>query len=247
MVRLTSKLLLAAFLALLLVPKWGLAQETPPQPGPPESGAPYNEWMLLSYYDITINDNTVRLINPTQSDNAPSFAPGLLCAMVYVFDANEELQECCGCPVTNNGLRKLSVKTDLVSNPTGGSIPPAGLVVVVSATPNKSGEPGVPSQPGPCAPNTACTPYVPCDPALEYDAAPNLAAWITHVDQNHGNQNISEVKFSLAPSDNTDVYTDGTEGLVSLCHFIHVNGTGHGICTCGTGDNFAAQAGVVAP
>ena len=23
---------------------------------------------------------------------------------------------------------------------------------------------------------------------------------------------------------------------------IHVNGTGHGICTCGTGDEFAAQA-----
>jgi hypothetical protein len=249
MVRLTSKLFLAAVVALLLLPKLSLAQPVMPSPAPdttPAAVYPYNDWLSLGYYDITINDNIVRLMNPTQSDNSPAYAPGLLCAMVYVFDAHEELQECCGCPVTNNGLRKLSVKTDLISNPEGGGIPPTGLVLVVSAFPNKA--PGTPPNlPGPCPPNTTCTPYVPCDPGVAYNATPEFPGFITHVDQNHGAQNVSEVQMASLSTDTTTIYTDPTFGLVALCGFIHLNATGNGICTCGTGDTVAAQAGVVAP
>ena len=239
MFRLTSKLLFAALLGAFLLPRLAAAQADPPPPPPP-----YNEFLTIQYYDVSINDNIVRLINPTMSDNfeydpppPPGMAQGLLCAMVYVFDANQELQECCGCPVTNNGLRKLSVKTDLISNPLGGPTPPSGLVVVVSAQPNVAQRS-----------NGSFPPFYPCDPGPNqpYFGAPNLAGWITHIDQNHSYQNLSEDEFRKTPSD-TDVYDDPVEGLVSLCSFIHLNGTGHGVCTCGVGDNQAAATATVAP
>jgi len=47
-------------------------------------------------------DGTVRIVNPTSNDTIQS---GTLCAMIYVFDDIEELQACCGCPVTPDGMR----------------------------------------------------------------------------------------------------------------------------------------------
>ena len=51
-------------------------------------------------------DATVRIDNP-------GLTYGNLCAMVYVFDADQQLTECCGCVETHNGLRTLSVRRDL--------------------------------------------------------------------------------------------------------------------------------------
>ena len=58
-------------------------------------------------------DGTVRIDNP-------GLTYGNLCAMIYVFDADQQLSECCGCVETHNGLRTLSVKRDLTSNPLTG-------------------------------------------------------------------------------------------------------------------------------
>src|ERR1700729_3197290 len=59
-------------------------------------------------------DATVRIDNP-------GLTYGNLCAMIYVFDADQQLSECCGCVETHNGLRTLSVKRDLTSHQlTGG-------------------------------------------------------------------------------------------------------------------------------
>lgn len=225
MLRTTAQFLLAALVAIALLP-WNSFAQTPT----------FNDELSLQYFDVTIADNNVRMVNPTQSPDAPAFAPGLVCAMVYVFDSHEEMQACCGCPVTNDGLRKLTVKTDLNSNPAVGTTPPpTGLVVVVSAYANKAPVAGTPNL------------YVPCDPALDYDEAPDLASWIVHADNNHSMQNLSEDEFAEDDTTIPDTFTDTAHGLVSLCNFIHTNGTGRGICTCGTGDNSQAQAGVTAP
>src|SRR5580658_10716662 len=55
-------------------------------------------------------DATVRIDNP-------GLTYGNLCAMIYVFDADQQLSECCGCLERHNGLRTLSVHSDLTSNP----------------------------------------------------------------------------------------------------------------------------------
>ena len=53
-------------------------------------------------------DATVRIDNP-------GVTYGNLCAMIYVFDADQQLTECCGCVETHNGLRTISVRSNLTS------------------------------------------------------------------------------------------------------------------------------------
>src|ERR1019366_9464137 len=62
-------------------------------------------------------DNIIRLINPNGSAN-PHIG-GLsqpVCAMIYVFDDDEEMGECCGCPLTSAQLATFSVESNLTSN-----------------------------------------------------------------------------------------------------------------------------------
>src|SRR6202030_2458626 len=76
-------------------------------------------------------DATVRIDNP-------GLTYGNLCAMIYVFDADQQLSECCGCVETHNGLRTLSVRTDLTSNPLTRIVSRNGVIKVVSAAVNNS-------------------------------------------------------------------------------------------------------------
>jgi hypothetical protein len=78
----------------------------------------------VSFFTNNVSDGPdafVYIINPglqgTPSDNDGSGSAGNLCANLYVFDANQELQECCSCLITPNGLLRLSVKNDLTANP----------------------------------------------------------------------------------------------------------------------------------
>ena len=84
-------------------------------------------------------DATVRIDNP-------GLTYGNLCAMIYVFDADQQLSECCGCVETHNGLRTLSVRRDLTSNPLTGRVSTNGVIKVVSAAVNNS----------PCDPDLEC-------------------------------------------------------------------------------------------
>jgi hypothetical protein len=59
---------------------------------------------------------------------------GNLCAMVYVFDPNQELAECCGCPITPDGLTTLSVDTDLTASPLTSVTLYSGDIKIVSST-----------------------------------------------------------------------------------------------------------------
>src|SRR5208283_336000 len=42
---------------------------------------------------------------------------GETCAMIYVFNTEQSLQACCGCPVTPDGLLTLDITTELAGNP----------------------------------------------------------------------------------------------------------------------------------
>ena len=56
-----------------------------------------------------------------------------VCADIYVFDDNQEMSECCSCPITANGLLTPSVNRDLDGNALTGWPPPSdGVIKIVS-------------------------------------------------------------------------------------------------------------------
>jgi hypothetical protein len=55
--------------------------------------------------------------------------------MIYVFTSDQQLSQCCGCPVTPNGLLTLSVTRDLTDNPLTGVFPQRGVIKLLSAKP----------------------------------------------------------------------------------------------------------------
>jgi len=62
-------------------------------------------------------DALVRLINVGNFAVATNGTLGALCANFYVFDDDEELQACCSCFVGADGVRTLSVISNLIFNP----------------------------------------------------------------------------------------------------------------------------------
>ena len=148
-------------------------------------------------------DGTVRIDNP-------GLTYGNLCAMIYVFDADQQLSECCGCVETHNGLRTLSVQRDLTSNPLTGRVSTNGVIKVVSAAVNNS----------------------PCDPTSNVSPKANLRVWNTHI------QNPVGAAFPITETESSDSTLGATElaNLQAQCAFINILGSNQGICSCGTGD-----------
>jgi len=158
-------------------------------------------------------DGTVRIDNP-------GLTYGTLCAMIYVFDQDQQMTECCGCPETDNGLRTLSIRSDLTSNPLTGVVSRNGVIKVVSAAIN-----GLPSDP--------------CIPASDVSPTPNLRVWVTHIGNPLGplvtdpflNYPITETESS-----NSTLGSAELANLQAQCAFINILGSGAGVCSCGTGD-----------
>jgi hypothetical protein len=148
-------------------------------------------------------DATVRIDNP-------GVTYGNLCAMIYVFDADQQLTECCGCVETHNGLRTLSVRSNLTSNPLTGVVSRNGVIKVVSAAVNNS----------------------PCDPTSNVTPKANLRAWVTHI------QNAVGTAWPITETESSDSTLGATElaNLQAQCAFINILGSGQGVCSCGTGD-----------
>src|SRR5208282_2502559 len=51
-----------------------------------------------------------------------SVANGETCAMIYVFDTSQAMEECCGCPITADGLLTISITDNLAQQPVGDSV-----------------------------------------------------------------------------------------------------------------------------
>jgi hypothetical protein len=161
----------------------------------------------LNYFSnntpATAPDATVRIDNP-------GLTYGNLCAMIYVFDSDQQLTECCGCVETHNGLRTLSVKHNLTSNPLTGVVSNNGVLKIVSAAVNDS----------------------PCDPTANVSPKANLREWGTHI------QNPVGTAYPITETEFSDSSLGATEfaNLQAQCAFVNILGSGHGICSCGTGD-----------
>jgi len=137
---------------------------------------------------------------------------GDLCAMIYVFDPSQEMVECCGCLVSLDGERELSVNIDLASNPVNGVFPHRGSVRIVSNPPNSS---------------TAI-----CNPAMLDNPQPELLAWGTHPSKFVLNlNNLTETEYQDVPLSDREA-----NRLPAICYFLGITIPGRGVCTCGTGD-----------
>jgi hypothetical protein len=57
-----------------------------------------------------------------------------LWADIYVFNNDEEMEECCSCEVTPDGYLDLDVNKDLIGNPLTLPKPPRGIIKVLSSS-----------------------------------------------------------------------------------------------------------------
>jgi hypothetical protein len=120
----------------------GMAWAVPPQPT-----------LIVDYYAGAGNAvfptafaGTLRLDNPgSVGPVSTSIIRGVsdVWALIYVFDADQQLVECCGCKLTPDGLRVLDVNKDLTSNPNNGLFSLSGTGVIKVASSSHS-DPGAP-------------------------------------------------------------------------------------------------------
>jgi hypothetical protein len=163
----------------------------------------------LNYFS---NNQTAGAPDATVRIDNPGLTYGNLCAMIYVFAADQQMAECCGCIQSHNNLNTYSVVNNLASPLFTLTIDPvpSGVIKIVSALPGPGGV---------------------CDPTSAYKATANLRAWGTHI-QNPVNDAypITETPFSLSTLGATEL-----SNLQAQCSFINILGSGFGICNCGGG------------
>jgi hypothetical protein len=91
----------------------------------------------LNYFDnlaaTPTGDQNVRIVNPGVQGTPISPDQGTVCANMYVFDANQEMSECCSCPITANGLLTLSLSRNLTNNTLQNIDLTRGVVKIVSS------------------------------------------------------------------------------------------------------------------
>jgi hypothetical protein len=186
--------------------------------------APAQDTYKVNYFDNAHLGNTLQFAK-VRIDN-PGLTYGNLCAMIYVFTEDQRLDECCGCIETHNGLRTLSILNDLLANPliaSGGFFTDnRGVIKVISSAVNGAGST--------------------CDPTSGVSPRANLRLWVTHA------QGVATLSIPgttpfismpvITETESSDSPLGATElaNLQAQCAFIHILGSGQGICTCGTGD-----------
>ncbi|MFZ0145196.1 MAG: Ig-like domain-containing protein [Candidatus Sulfotelmatobacter sp.] len=161
--------------------------------------------LLVTYFSQANNsatgmDATVYVTNVGMTNSS-------LCAMVYVFDTQEEMTECCACSASPDDLRTLSINNNLTNQPATGVAPAAGVIEIVSAG----------------AGNQVCN-------ASSSPPGGELSAWSTHIQVvDTSTFAVTEAPFEVVPLTPTHASL-----LQSQCGFLMAES--HGICTCGAGD-----------
>ncbi len=160
---------------------------------------------LTQYFDLSTAQASD--FDPTVFITNPGLVNADLCAMIYVFDQRQEMNECCGCRLSDSGLLTLSLKDDLTANPLTGVKPNSGTIRIVSSD---SGS------------NTLCDPTLLAPSGLLLGSA-------THVRINlNGSPEFVETDSLRVPLPSTE-----STGLINSCTAIRKLGGSHGVCSCG--------------
>ena len=201
-----------------------------------ESGVELQNY--FSNAQITVAGNALVNITAPFEGNATSpnnaVKVGETCAMIYVFDTSQAMEECCGCPVTADGLLTLSITNNLADFPVGDAAAGInsltdGSIRILASEPvtdlayfGDSIPPWV---------NCDLSRSVCCDPAGSYngfvrnvlDPYNELTAWGQHIQDTQ----MTETEFEVAPADLSDF-----SGLPVACAGLTSVGSGAGACTC---------------
>jgi hypothetical protein len=205
-------------------------------------------------YETTFScpaDNIIRLTNPNggANGNLAGADPQTVCAMIYVFDDDEEMGECCGCPLSSAQLATFSVENNLTANWGLAGGPEAGqqtngAIAVVATAPN--------------GPGSTCNPTN--LPGYSVTNANNLLGSVTNSqtsfvplgrtttlisvsggDAQNFVANGPKVGLRIQPAITETALSDDAGGdptnltyLQNQCGALIGNGTGGGICNCPT-------------
>jgi hypothetical protein len=154
------------------------------------------------------------IVNLTNAgSNGGNDATDTICANVYVFAQDQQLIECCTCPLTPNHLRTLSVQNDLIANTLTPGVP-IGVTTMLVATTGA------------------------CNAAAPGQLVHGLRAWGTTLHAAPGGGfAVTETHFrqvSLSASE--------LNKMSSFCGFIQADGSKFGICNqCAPGAAGAAK------
>ena len=169
---------------------------------------------LIAGGNGVLYDQYLRIINTGQigSPMDPGTQQGTVCADIYVFDQNQEMLECCSCPITANGLLSLSLQHSLLNSPLTGVFPPSGVIKVVS--------------------DTGCN-----EQSITSPVNGGLRAFGTHLQIINpmmqelvaSNVAFTETEYQVAPLQNQEAAFLG-----QACSFVQYLGSGKGKCSCGT-------------
>ena len=195
-----------------------------------------------------VGDGLLRIVNG--GDVGPE-QRGTLCAYIYVFDDLEEMQACCGCPVTPDGVRTMSVINNVTKNfgVNRGNLN-AGVIDVLSATPDLFLPKPVPLPPQigtlgasgwACDPSGQFGPTIGITSPVGGELVDGLRAWMTDTE---GNVPVPAAKTlvtgtSVSEFQFAEFDVAHAEELIDFCFFLIQNGSGTGACSCGSGDSFS--------
>jgi len=178
-------------------------------------------------------DAVLRITNPgVVAGSRGSFSfpgAGSLCAMIYVHSSDQQLNECCGCLVTPNGLQTIDVKTQLTANTLTSRVPNNGVIQVISAAINSGASATSGAGPFPLGPPYSTDNSVFCDPSASYTPTPDLRAWVTHIQNKYGTT-YPETETESLPAPLSASELGNEQGA---CNFLVTQGSGQGICDCG--------------
>jgi len=159
---------------------------------------------------------TLRITNEGQDNPL-----GDRCALIYVFDAQQELTACCGCRVTPNGLQTINVRTQLLVDTLTRVTPNTGVIQIVAATTNGSNP----------IKNHNNDPS--CDPTTAMNVTNEVDAWVTHVQNKVG----TAFPITETQSIEEELSTDELANLTGDCAGAIKLGSGFGRCDCGVFEN----------
>ncbi len=182
--------------------------------------------------------NVTAPLEGDQTARSPVVREGEICAMIYVFDTDQALQACCGCPVTADALLTLSITQNLAPNPTAtGQLLQDGSIRILSTFQNATSV-GVP--PSEIPPFEGCDSRtgICCDPTANGGSAVltpanELAAWGTHVQDTQITEQNFQVSVPLLLDPPPPPAPDFDQLPVACANIVEL-GSGQGVCTCGS-------------
>lgn len=153
-------------------------------------------------------DSVLRLVNDGDTSTAVTAGVpnGTMYASFYVFDDSQEMQECCNCLISADGLLSESVNVNLTSNTlTGREETSRGVIKILSSTRN--------------------------DPTNNV-LRPGLRGSITHMQATSIGPSTGPFLVSETQLADSNLVPAERQDLEITCGFVITLGSGYGVCSC---------------